>query len=247
MRTDPHFGREPDLAAAFVHLADTLVDDFDLIEMLDELSGYCVEFLDISAAGLLLIDRQGNLEVAGTSAEQSQLIELFAAQGEAGPCVDCIRDGREVLVPNLVTRDVSQRWPTFARLARLQGYHAAHVVPMRLRDLTIGALALFDTTPTALSRPALRVGQALADVATIAILQYRAIADHSEVNDQLQHALTSRIAIEQATGRLSQHHGIPLDAAFQLMRSYARRHNLKLSDLAHTLATGTDVHPLLTH
>ncbi len=227
-----------------MRLADSLVDDFDVIEMLDELTGYCTEFLPVDAVGLLITDRHDRLQVMA-STDQAHLAELFALQALDGPCLDCYRAGHEVLAPNLGEHSTGQRWPRFAQGAQELGFHAAHALPMRLRDTTIGALTLFLSTPTELSRPTLRVGQALADIATIAIVQQRTVVHHSNLIDQLQHALTSRIAIEQAKARLAERHHLTLDDAFDLLRSYARKHNLRLNELAQSISADTDTHALV--
>lgn len=245
MDTGPDPASGPLLAEAFVRLADFLVDDFDVVEMLDELTSYCTEFLPVDAAGLLLTDPQNRLRAVLASDEQTHLVELFTAQTLDGPSLDCYRHGHEVLVPDLDEHSTRQRWPRFTEHAHAHGFHAAHALPMRLREKTIGALTLFQTTPTALSRSALRVGQALADVATIAISQQRIIADHRRRTDQLQHALNSRIVIEQAKARLAERHDIPVDHAFELMRSYARNNNLRISELAQTISANTDTHALV--
>jgi transcriptional regulator with GAF, ATPase, and Fis domain len=243
--TIPAHDREPLLAEAFVRLADSLVDEFAVVEMLDELARYCLDFLGVDAAGLLLTDRRDHLHVVAASTEQSHLVELFAIQAVEGPSLDCYRSGHPVLVPDLSKQSITRRWPRFVEHATSYGFHAVHSLPLRLRATAIGALTLFAAAPTALSPSALRVGQALADTATIAILQARSIDNHNEVADQLQRALTSRLVIEQAKARLAERRGIPLDEAFHLMRSFARNHNLRLSELASAISTNTETHALL--
>jgi hypothetical protein len=195
------------------------------------------------AAGLLLADRQERLQVVST--DQAHLTELFAVQALTGPCVYCYRAGHEVLVPDLGAPSVRQRWPKFVGRARELGFHAAYALPMRMRETTIGALTLFLKAPVALSRSDLRVGRALADIATIAIFQQRTTADQSDVADQLRHALSSRIIIEQAKARLAERHDIPVAEAFELMRNYARSHNLRVHDLAASISADTETHAVV--
>src|ERR1051326_940144 len=164
---------ETQLADVFVELADTLVADFDLLEFLDRLTERCVDLLDISAAGLLLTNGQGTPQVVAASSEQARLVELFQLQSDQGPCLDCFRTGRPVSVSDLAA---AGRWPRFTVAAREAGFVSVHAIPMRLRDEIIGALNLFHTTPGSLDPSRLRVGQAIADVATIGLLQQRAIA-----------------------------------------------------------------------
>ncbi len=232
--------REAQLAEAFVWLADSLVEGFDVIELLDELTRHCIEFLDVDAAGLLLTDRRGRLNVVAASTEQSSLAGLFAVQAVEGPSLDCFRLRRPVLVSDLEEQPIRRRWPHFVEVAQAHGFQAAHSLPLRLRTSSLGALTLFATTATAMSPSDLRIGQALADTATIAILQQRSIADHNHVVEQLQRALTSRLVIEQAKARLAERRGIPLDAAFSLLRTYARAHSVRLSDLARVISTDTE-------
>lgn len=245
MDTGPDPAREQVLAEAFVRLADSLIDDFDVVEMLDELIGYCTELLPVDAAGLLLADGQGQVEVVLASTGQEHLVELFALQTLDGPCMDCYRHGYEELVDDLDEPATRRRWPRFTERVQAQGFRAAHALPMRRRETTIGALTLFLTNPTALSRPALSVAQALADVATIAIVQQRTVVDHRRRTDQLQHALYSRIAIEQAKARLAERHDLSIAQAFDLMRRYARNNNLRVSELARSIADNTGTHALV--
>jgi GAF domain-containing protein len=245
VRTDPAHDREPLLAEAFVRLADSLVDEFDVVELLDELTAYCVEFLGVDAAGLLLTDRRDRLHVVAASSEQSHLVELFAVQAVDGPSLQCYRKRRPVMVPDLGEQSITRRWPRFVEHAQAHGFHAVHSLPLRLRATAIGALTLFAMAPTAMSPSDLRVGQALADTATIAILQERSVDNHNQVADQLQRALTSRLVIERAKTRLAERRDIAFDAAFRLMRSYARNHSLRLSELASAISTDTETPTLL--
>src|SRR5678815_3718767 len=192
---------EVQLADVVVELADTLVDDFDVIDFLHVLTERCVQVLGISAAGLLLTDQRGTLQVVAASSERTRLLELFQLQADQGPCLDCFHTGQPVSVPDLPS---AGRWPRFTAAAAEVGFAAVHAMPMRLRSDVIGALNLFDTTPGALDEAKLRIGQALADVATIGLLQNRAIRARDAVTEQLQTALNSRILIEQAKGVLAE-------------------------------------------
>jgi GAF domain-containing protein len=222
-----------------------LVDEFDVIELLDELAGYCVDFLGVDAAGLLLTDQLNRLHVVAASTEQSHLVELFAVQAIDGPSLDCYRQGIPVIVLDLGEQSITRRWPRFVERADAYGFRSVHCLPLRLRTTAIGALTLFATTTTALSPSELRVAQALADTATIAILQQRSVDGHNQVADQLQRALTGRIQIEHAKARLAERYGVPVDDAFQVMRKYARRHRLRLSELARAISTDTETPALV--
>jgi GAF domain-containing protein len=224
-------GREQLLSRAFVRLADTLVDDYDIIELLDRLVSYCVELLAADAAGLLLADSQGTLQVVASSQENARVMELLQLQANQGPCMECFRTGAPVSVPDLA--DGAGRWPVFvAALAERRAYRSVHALPLRLRGEAIGAMNLFHGQPGALPDADLAVGQALADVATIGILQERAIRRSDVITAQLQAALNSRVIIEQAKGVLAQRGNLSMDEAFDRLRRYARNHNARLSEVA---------------
>jgi GAF domain-containing protein len=222
--------REKSLAAAFVGLADTLVDDYDVIDLMHRLTTHCVELLPADAAGLLLADRRGALHVVSSSTEHARVVELFQLETDEGPCLDCFRSSGSVTVPDL--RDAATRWPRFVPRAEAEGFRSVHAVPLRLRNQTIGALNLFGARPGALPPADLRLSQALADVATIGLLQERAIRDRDVLAKQLQGALGSRVIIEQAKGVLAERGGLDMPEAFEALRTHARKTNRRLSDLA---------------
>ena len=228
--------REQLLATTFVELADTLVADFDVIDFLHTLATRSVELLDVDAAGIMLADQRGGLRVMASSAEEARLLELYELQNNEGPCLDCFRSGRPVARDDVPTMRAS--WPAFTQELQQLGFHSAQALPMRLRTETIGALNLFRTRPGRLSEVDLKIGQAMADVATVGLIQERAIAASELLATQLQTALHSRIQLEQAKGVLAQRTGLPMDQAFQLMRDYARSRGRRLSDVAAHIIDG---------
>lgn len=236
--------REQRLAETFVELADTLVDDFDVIEFLQVLASRCVELLEVSAAGLVLADQGGTLRVVAASDERARVLELFEVQNDEGPCRDCYRLGAPVVNVNL--DGARARWPRFAPQAIAGGFRSANALPLRLRSQVVGSLNLFHAGHAGLDAAALRLAQALADAATIGILQQRTISQSEVVARQLQAALTSRVVIEQAKGVVAERLQISTDDAFGVLRAAARSHNLLLSDLAREVASGSaDVSQLL--
>ena len=234
---------EVELADVLVELADTLVDDFDVIDFLHVLTQRCVQLLDVSAAGLLLTNAEGALQVVAASSERTRLLELFQLQTDQGPCVDCFRTGTPVSVADLAS---AGRWPRFTAAAAEVGFAAVHAVPMRLRQEVIGALNFFGIDPGALDARKLRMGQALADVATIGLLQQRAIHRRDVLSEQLQAALNSRVTIEQAKGVLAERLQVDMDRAFEILRSHSRNHNRRLSDLALAVVEGLEQIPPTT-
>ena len=221
------------LSATFIELADTLVADFDVIDFLNMLTDRSVALLAAAAAGVMLADPRGELRVAAASSEAAALMELFQLQNDEGPCLECFRTGQPVTVTDLT--GAAQRWPRFAAAATGAGFRAVHALPMRLRDQTIGALNLFGAAPGPLAPGDLGIGQALADVATIGLLQERNVRRVEAVAEQLQGALNSRVVIEQAKGALAERLGVDMDEAFRVLRAYARDRNQRLTDAARYL------------
>ena len=228
--------REALLAQTLVELADTLVDDFDVVELLTRLTDRCIEVVDVAAAGLMLAAPDGDLRLMAFSSEAARLLELFELQSQEGPCLDCYRAGAPIGSEDLAAE---QRWPRFAPVALQAGFLAVHALPMRLRGTVIGALNLFHVDPGDM-RPADRTAaQALADVATIAILQHRVVLESQVVSEQLYQALNSRIVIEQAKGMVAERHGLDMERAFAALRGYARNNNVRLVDVANDIIEGT--------
>jgi GAF domain-containing protein len=226
--------RERQVIRAFVALADTLVDDYDVADLLHTMVVECVELLDIAAAGLTLVDERGSLQVLASSTEQARLLELFQLNIDEGPCVECFTGSAPVLVADIAVQ--APRWPRFAGEAAREGFASVHALPMRLRGQTIGALNLFGRRPGELSPDDVALAQGLADTATIGILHERALRQGEILSEQLQTALNSRVIIEQAKGVLAISGQLGMDEAFTALRGYARRNNRRLSDVARALA-----------
>jgi GAF domain-containing protein len=239
-------GRAVMLARRFVALADTLVDDYDVVDLMEGLVQTCVDLLEVDQAGLLLTDQRGNLQLLASSSETTSVIELLQLQAEEGPCVECVTTGLPISAGDLPME--TGRWPTFAPAAIAAGFVAVHSLPMRLRDETVGGLNLFTSQPGhSLGDDDRDIAQALADVATIGILQQRSISRTSLLAEQLQTALNSRIAIEQAKGVVAERGALDMPAAFAQLRTYARNVNAKLADVATAVVRGElDVEDVLS-
>ena len=223
-------------ATTFVEIVDTLVDDFDVIDVLTVLTSRCVELLDVAAAGILLADEHGQLRVIGASTEQVQLLELFQIQNDEGPCLDCFHTGQVVLDVDL---GQPSPWPQFGAESLLAGFPSVCAVPLRLKDLILGCLNLFMSEPIGLSDAEVALAQALADVASIAIVQDQATRQAAMREGHLQHALISRISIEQAKGMIAERGTLDMDEAFARLRTFARNHNRGLTEVAEALVAGT--------
>lgn len=224
-----------ELAERLVSLADTLVDDYDVVELLNLLVTTSVELMDVTAAGLLLLDSSGTLRPMAASNEDARLLELFQLQNEEGPCLECVRTGSVVNVPDL--SQTRERWPRFSPAAIQRGFRSVHAVPLRLREATIGGLNLFSSGQQPVGEADHRVVQALADMATIGILQQRSITLSGLLAEQLQSALNSRVVIEQAKGVLAESGGLEMGPAFEALRRYARSSNQRLGHVAQQLVS----------
>jgi GAF domain-containing protein len=218
------------VAESFVSLADTLVGDFDVVELLDRLVRSCVNLLDVRAAAILLVNHDRTLEAVASSDEASRLMEVIQLESHSGPCIDAVHTGEAVSVTD--PAELRRLWPTFGEAVAQVGYAAVHALPMRVRQDKIGALNLFDAGGQDLSDADLQLAQALADVATIAILQQRNLTRTSLLADQLQQALNTRIVVEQAKGVLAEFGRVDMGAAFEALREYSRTNRLKLSAVA---------------
>jgi transcriptional regulator with GAF, ATPase, and Fis domain len=228
--------REQRLAEVFVELADTLVEEFDVVDLLQTLTERCVELIDTDAAGLMLDDQRGNLRLIAHTHESARLLELFELQQQEGPCLDCFATGQ--VLANIDLAAATERWPSFTQAAREVGFGTSHAVPLRLRRQVIGALNLFAAGRRPLDDDSLAIARGLADIATIGLLHERAVRDQVALSEQLQTALHSRILIEQAKGVLSALTGTSVEAAFALMRTHARRTGRPLTAVAGAVVAG---------
>jgi GAF domain-containing protein len=229
--------REELVVRALVEMADTLVADFDVVELLSGLAGHCVELLGVSAAGVMVATAHGDLRLVASSSEAMRVLELFELQAEEGPCLDAYRSGEPV--DHLALGDGSSPWPRFSPAAVGAGFRSVSALPLRLRDTTIGALNLFSVGVAPMSEPNTVVARALSDLAAISIIQHRSADEHQRANEQLSYALNSRIVIEQAKGIIAERAGVDLSEAFERLRGYARNHNLRLTEVAFAAVDGT--------
>jgi transcriptional regulator with GAF, ATPase, and Fis domain len=229
--------REQRLAEVFVELADTLVEEFDVVDFLQTLTERCVELVDTDAAGLMLDDQRGRLQVVAYTDEPARLLELFELQKAEGPCLDCFATGEAIANVDLAAS--RSRWPVFTEAALRSGFAYSHALPLRLRRQVVGALNLFTVERTELSGDHLAVAQGMADIATISLLHERALHDQVVLAEQLQTALHSRIVIEQAKGVLSARATISVGEAFRRMRTHARRTGQQLTTVAEAVVTGS--------
>jgi len=223
------------MADLLIDVADTLVRDFDIIDFLHNLAVHASELTSSPAVGLLLSDLAGGLNHVAASSEDAQTLELLQLQHSEGPCVDCYRTGQPVVEEDLAS--ASTRWPNFAPRAVAAGISRVHAFPMRLRDDVVGAMNVFGRPDDVMGPDDIRLVQSLADFATIAILQERALARAESLTEQLQFALNSRIVIEQAKGAVARALGVGVDEAFEILRAHARSNQQRLTELARAVVT----------
>ena len=229
--------REGVLARTLVQLADNLVEDFDLVDLLTVLVDRCVEVVGVTAAGVMLVAPTGDLRLVASSNEEMRIVELFEIQSDEGPCLDSYRCGEPVVNVDLAT--VNGRWPHFAPVAFEAGFRSVHALPMRLRGTILGAINLFNATAGAMAEADILAAKALADMASIAIVQHRATIEAQVLNENLQNALNDRLIIEQAKGVLAERSDLEIEQAFSTMRNHARNGNLKLVDVARHIIDGS--------
>jgi hypothetical protein len=234
--------RETRVLDAVVSLVDTLLVDFDVVDLLTDLTERCAQLLDIESAGILLADPLERLRLLAATSEQTRDLELFQLQADQGPCVDCYATGQPVSVADLAA--ATEKWPLFVPAALDAGFASVHAVPMRAAGIVLGALGLFGTRPGELGEADLLVGQTLAHIASVAILQERAPTP-SAVIPRLRTALTSRVLVEQAKGFLRESLDISVEDAFQLLRIYARTRGEHLTEVARRLMTDRHSRPVL--
>lgn len=227
--------REELIADTFVELADTLVADFDTTDFLQTLVERAVQLLQVDAGGIILLDPQGQLQVMASSSHAAQLLELFELQNAQGPCVDCARTGEPVLPADEAAMHAA--WPEFTPHLLGAGFAWGAAIPMRLRTEVVGALNVFRVAPGPLAAADVKLGRALADVATVGLIQQRTISARDLVAEQLRGALDSRIVIEQAKGMLAERGGLDVGAAFELIRQQARSSGRPLREVAQTVLT----------
>lgn len=224
------------VSEAFVKLTDALVGQFDVLDMLHTLVEESVELLDAAAAGLLLADPSGNLQVLASTSDASHFVEVLQSQAGLGPCIDSYKTGKVVTLADIAAE--GDRYPDFQAAALSQGFQSVHAIPMRVHPRAIGALNLFRNDKGEMSADDAAIGQALADVATISILQERTFRENAMVNEQLQRALNSRVLIEQAKGVIAQRSNVDMDEAFRRLRTYARNHSEAMHDSARSVISG---------
>jgi hypothetical protein len=234
--------RETRVLNAVVALVDSLLDDFDVVDLLTGLTERCAELLDVEAAALLLADPLHQLRLLAATSEQARELELFQLQADEGPCVDCYATGQPVSIADI--QPAIDQWPRFVPAAVRAGFASVHAVPMRAAGIVLGALGLFGARTGELDEADLLVGQTLAHIACVAILQEHPPTPLT-VTPQLRSALTGRVVVEQAKGLLREMLDVSVEEAFSLLRTYARDSGEHLTDVSRRLMSDRYSRPML--
>jgi GAF domain-containing protein len=228
---------EARIASAFLRASDSLAGGDDMMTRMQVLVEDCTAIFGVEAAGVMLADAQGHLQLFASTSVRLNLVELQQLNVGAGPCLQAFETGAVVPVADIGSS--ADSWPGFRAGALQQGYRAVHAIPMRVRDTVIGTLSLWSTEPGELPAPAAAIAEALAQVATVGILNERAVRQQTGVAEQLQHALDNRILVEQAKGVLSHTWSLEMDAAYEVMRQYARSRSMPVHALAASILDGS--------
>lgn len=221
--------RQDLLVGALSEFARTLVRRFDISDVLYDLTARVTAVLEVESAGVSVV-QDGRLRFVTALDERATTLERVQEEEQAGPCIEAFRTGNPILVNPLT--EVEHRWPTFVREARSTGFVALAGIPMRLDGQSLGALDLYHTSHRDWSDEDVRVARVLADMATSYVVTASELERQQRTSEQLQVALESRIVIEQAKGIIAAERRVPVDKAFELLRSHARSHNADLRTTA---------------
>ena len=219
------------VSEAFAELVEATVGEFDVLELLQILVDQCVRVLGVAASGLMLAGRSSDLQMMVASDQRAEFLELFQVQHDEGPCVETYRSGQPVV--GRETDGGLDRWPRFQTACADVGFNSVVAVPMRVNGTVVGGLNLFGTAAQpAPTMATARVAQAMAKVAAIVIEKDQVSRERQTLIGQLETALESRVAIEQAKGVLVANLDIGANEAFALLRQRARSNRQLLKDVA---------------
>lgn len=222
--------RETWLAETLVELADTSASEFVDTEYLRTLASRLRILLAPAEIGLIIGAERGRPRLAAATSDRTRDLVTFELQHDDGPCVRAYRNGETVL--NQDVSGAEQPWPRFAEKARAVGVRFASALPMRRHADIVGAVGILDARGSTVSAQDIALARTLAEAATIGLRQQRALEVSTQRSTQLQHALDSRIVIEQAKGMVAARLGLSLGEAFGLLRDHSRQHNERLAEVA---------------
>lgn len=206
-----------------------LLTDYDSHEVLEELAEHLTNLLGLMGSGFSL-GQDGKLIAITAVPPHLAPLERRQEIDQRGPCVHAFTTGAIVAVPDL---SQETRWPEYSNLAAELGVRAVVGMPMTLEGQTVGSFNLFRATPGPWGENDLAAASVLLQLAAAFLINTSTLSKQTQMAEQLQRALDTRILLEQAKGVLAEAHSINVDQAFIQIRHYARDRNLKIRDVAH--------------
>ncbi|MFJ8827480.1 GAF and ANTAR domain-containing protein [Streptomyces sp. NPDC102467] len=230
--------REQQLARAFVALADTVSPGFDPLALFETLVGDCVQLLDVQASAVMMADARGGLRTMAASDEQAAFLELLQLQTGRGPCMQCYRSKTPVHVTDL--EQAKDQWPRLVSAALDAGFRSMHALPLRVHEQIIGAVNLFRTSPGNMNADDTAVGQALADIAALSLLNWTNEAPRDgDIITRVQSAIVAKATVEMAKGMIARYGGLSIPDASTALHAYTQRRQARLSETAQALTERT--------
>ncbi|MEU2791368.1 ANTAR domain-containing protein [Streptomyces sp. NPDC007100] len=206
--------------------------------LLARLTRHSRELLGVRATGVAFTPTSRDTPQVAGSDEDVRRLEQDSAAWDEGPGPACRRSGTALHSTALAGSVARQRWPRYApRALALDCTHVA-ALPLRGHSGPVGALVLLATSGTPLTGDLMTLGQSLADFAAVTVVREHEVEAGRALAAQLEHALAHRVVIEQAKGALTARHALSPDAAFTVLRSYARSHQRLLTEVAREVVEG---------
>ncbi|UFU02236.1 GAF and ANTAR domain-containing protein [Ruania suaedae] len=219
------------LTAAFT---EKLVAPYDVDEALRTLAENLTDLLALAGSGVTL-GLEERLRAATAVPPHLAALEHYQEQHQEGPCVSAYHTGEVVAVSDL--REET-RWPGYRTIAADVGVRAVAGMPMKLAGNAVGALNMYHAEPHIWDDSDLLAARALSNMATAYLIHSSTLSQQNQLSDQLQHALDSRVLIEQAKGVLTQTHALTLTEAYELLRRNARNNGRKVREVADDVVEG---------
>jgi GAF domain-containing protein len=199
---------------ALDRLSTALVPGHDVADLLAEVTASCRDVLDVDATGIMVLSRDGRLQLLAASTHDAAELELHQSQIDEGPCVDAARDVDPIAVSG--DEGLRERWPRFGPSMIAQGFHSVHSAPLRWNATTLGAMALFRHAPRPFDEREDEAAGAFADLVA-RIVVGSASQDDADLDGLVETALGSRIVVEHAKGAIMETEGVSAGEAYELL------------------------------
>ncbi|HVM19591.1 MAG TPA: GAF and ANTAR domain-containing protein [Egibacteraceae bacterium] len=223
------------LSRELAALAAGLGPESDLHEGLHQLSLTATEAMDLGGAGVTLQIPGAPTSYLAAADQRTLYVERKQDQLQQGACIDAIEASQFVAVDDLT---VDAPWPEFTPVVLEAGFRAIAGVPITFQGLNIGAVNLYSVGTRMWTTQDRHAGHLIANMAAGYLINHELLRTAQTLAAQLQHALDSRVIIEQAKGILAERHKVRPDDAFEAIRAFARRNRLKIHELATQIVTG---------